>query len=117
MDYLLAFIIGGLICVIGQILMDATKLTPAHVLVLFVTTGAILSGLGLYQPLVDLGKAGATIPITGFGHTLVSGVLEEVKKNGLLGIFSGGIKSSAAGVGAAVVFGYLMSILFNPKSK
>jgi len=117
MDYILAFIIGGLICVIGQILMDATKLTPAHVLVLFVTTGALLSGLGLYQPLVDLGKAGATIPITGFGHTLVTGVLEEIKKVGILGIFSGGVKSSAAGVGAAVIFGYLMAIVFNPKAK
>jgi stage V sporulation protein AE len=79
MDYIWAFIVGGLICVIGQILMDMAKIAPAHVLVLFVTTGAILSGLGLYQPLLDFGKAGASIPLTGFGHTLVTGVIEDVE--------------------------------------
>lgn len=117
MEYIMAFIVGGIICVIGQILMDATKLTPAHVLVLFVTLGAILSGLGLYQPLVDVGKAGATIPITGFGHTLVRGVIDDINRKGLLGIFTGGLTSTAAGITTAVVFGYLMAILFNPKSK
>jgi stage V sporulation protein AE len=117
MDYIMAFIVGGIICVIGQILMDGTKLTPAHVLVLFVTTGAILSGLGLYQPLIEIGKAGASIPLTGFGNTLVQGTIEDIDKYGLLGIFSGGLRSAAAGVGAAVVFGYLMAVLFNPKAK
>lgn len=117
MDYVMAFIVGGVICAIGQVLMDATKLSPAHVLVLFVTLGAVLSGLGLYQPLVEIGKAGATIPLTGFGHTLVRGVIEDVDKRGFLGIFTGGLTSAAAGITAAVVFGYLMSLLFNPKSK
>jgi stage V sporulation protein AE len=117
MDYVMAFLIGGLICAVGQILMDATKLTPAHILVLFVTLGAVLSGLGLYQPLVEIGKSGATIPLTGFGHTLVTGVIEDVNKRGFLGIFTGGLTSAAAGITAAVVFGYLMAVLFNPKSK
>ncbi|WP_422443847.1 stage V sporulation protein AE [Thermoanaerobacterium sp. DL9XJH110] len=117
MDYLMAFIIGGLICVVGQILMDTTKLTPAHVLVLFVTLGAILSGLGLYQPLVEIGKAGATIPLPGFGHNLVTGVIEDVDKYGFWGIFTGALRSAAAGITAAVVFGYLMAVVFNPKSK
>ncbi|MCR4430690.1 MAG: stage V sporulation protein AE [Tepidanaerobacteraceae bacterium] len=117
MDYVMAFIVGGAICAIGQVLMDATKLSPAHVLVLFVTLGAVLSGLGLYEPLVEIGKAGATIPLTGFGHTLVRGVIEDVDKRGFLGIFTGGLTSAAAGITAAVVFGYLMSLLFNPKSK
>lgn len=117
MDYIMAFIVGGLICIIGQILMDTTNLTPAHVLVLFVTAGAILSALGIYQPLVDIGKAGATIPLTGFGHNLVTGVIEDVDKHGFLGIFTGSLRSSAAGVTAAIVFGYTMALLFNPKAK
>lgn len=117
MDYIMAFIVGGIICAVGQILMDTTKLSPAHVLVLFVTLGAVLSGLGLYQPIVEIGKAGATIPLTGFGHTLVTGVIEDINKRGFLGIFTGGLTSAAAGITAAVVFGYLMSLLFNPKSK
>lgn len=117
MDYLMAFLIGGAICVVGQILMDTTSLTPAHVLVIFVVSGVVLSGLGLYQPLVEIGKAGATIPLTGFGHTLASGVMEEVDKYGILGIFTGGLKSSAAGISAAVVFGLIMATLFNPKAK
>ncbi len=117
MDYIWAFIIGGLICVIGQILMDMTKMAPAHVLVLFVTTGAILSGLGLYQPLLDFGKAGASIPLTGFGHTLVTGVIEDIDKYGIFGILTGGLRTTAAGITAAIVFGYLMAVIFNPKSK
>jgi stage V sporulation protein AE len=117
MDYVMAFIVGGLICVIGQILMDTTNLMPAHVLVIFVTSGAILSAIGLYQPLVDIGKAGATIPLPGFGHTLVTGVIEEVDKHGLLGVFTGAAKAGAAGVTAAIVFGYLMALIFNPKAK
>lgn len=113
--YLMAFIIGGLICVIGQLLMDLTPLTPAHVLVLFVVLGGVLSGLGLYQPLVDLGGAGATVPLPGFGHALVSGTIEEVNKSGLAGVFSGGLKATALGVTAAVVFGFLAAVTFNPK--
>lgn len=117
MDFLMAFIIGGLICVIGQILMDITKLTPAHVLVIFVTSGAVLSGLGIYQSLVDIGKAGATIPLTGFGHNLVRGVFQDVDEYGLLGVFTGGLRAGAGGITAAIVFGYLIAVFFNPKSK
>jgi stage V sporulation protein AE len=111
----MAFIIGGLICVIGQLLMDFTPLTPAHVLVLFVVMGGILSGLGLYQPLVEMGGAGATVPLLGFGHTLVSGTIEEINKSGFIGIFSGALKASATGITAAVVFGLLAAVAFNPK--
>lgn len=115
MTYLAAFVVGGLICVAGQLLMDLTPLTPAHVLVLFVVTGAVLSGLGWYQPLVDYAGAGASVPLLGFGHTLVTGTLEDVQKLGLLGVFSGGLRASAVGISAAVVFGLLISIVCNPK--
>lgn len=111
----MAFIIGGLICVVGQLLMDLTPLTPAHVLVLFVVAGGVLSGLGLYQPLVDLGGAGATVPLPGFGHALVSGTIEDVNKYGLSGIFSGALKATAVGITAAVVFGFLAAVTFNPR--
>lgn len=113
--YIMAFVIGGLICVIGQLLMDLTPLTPAHVLVLFVVLGGILSGLGLYQPLVDIGGAGAAVPLPGFGHALVAGTIEEINKIGFWGIFSGAVKATAAGITAAVCFGLLMAIVFNPK--
>jgi len=113
--YLMAFIIGGLICVIGQLIMDLTPLTPAHVLVLFVVLGALLSGMGLYQPLVDLGGAGATVPLPGFGHALVTGTIEDIDKYGFLGIFTGALRAAAAGVTAAVVFGLIMATLFNPR--
>lgn len=115
--YILAFIVGGVICVIGQLLMDMTTLTPAHVLVLFVVLGGVLSGLGLYQPLVDWGGAGATIPLPGFGHTLVTGTLEDINKYGFWGIFTGALRNSAAGVMAATVLGFLIAVLFNPKEK
>lgn len=117
MDYLKAFVVGGTICVIGQLLMDHTKLTPARVLVSFVTLGAILHGLGLYQPLVDFGGTGATTPLTGFGYSLAKGAIKEVKEAGLLGAFTGGVKATAGGVAAAVFFGYIMAVLFNPRSK
>jgi stage V sporulation protein AE len=113
--YLMAFLIGGLICIVGQLLMDLTPLTPAHVLVIFVVTGAILSGLGVYQPLIDIGGAGATIPLPGFGHSLVSGTIEDINKYGFLGIFSGALRATATGLTAAVVFGFLAAVLFNPK--
>lgn len=114
-EYMMAFIIGGLICVVGQLMMDLTKLTPAHVLVSFVVIGTILGGLGWYQPLVEISGAGATIPLTGFGNTLASGIIEAVDKQGFIGIFTGALTASAAGIMAAIVFGFTMSLLFNPK--
>jgi stage V sporulation protein AE len=117
MDYLKAFVVGGLICVIGQILMDKTKLTPARILVLFVTLGAILQGMGIYQKLVDIGGAGATVPLPGFGYSLAKGAIKGVKESGIIGAFTGGITATAGGVSGAIVFGYLMAIIFNPKSK
>ena len=104
MDYVKAFVVGGLICVVGQLLMDHTKLTPARVLVLFVTLGVILEGVGLYQKLVDIGGAGATVPLPGFGYALAKGVIQEVKKEGIIGAFTGGIKATAGGVSAAIFF-------------
>lgn len=114
-EYMMAFAVGGVICVIGQLLMDLTNLTPAHVLVTFVVTGTILGGLGWYQPVVELGGAGATVPLTGFGNTLAAGVIEAVDKQGLAGLFSGALSASAAGMMAAIVFGFLMAVIFNPK--
>ena len=112
-----AFLVGGLLCIIGQLLMDLTKpaVTPAHVLVIFVTGGAILGALGLYQPLVKLGGAGATVPLSGFGYTLAKGAMEAVSQRGLIGAFSGGIEATAVGIAAAVLFGYGISVVFNPK--
>mgnify|MGYP000992444694 CR=1 FL=1 len=117
MSYINAFIVGGVICAAGQILIDRTKLNPAKILVLFVTTGVILTALGVYQKIVDVGGAGATVPLTGFGYNLVKGTFKDVEEYGLLGAFMGGLKSSAAGVTAAVFFGYLFSIIFTPKAK
>ena len=115
---LLVFVVGGLICVIGQLLMDLTRssITPAHILVGYVTGGVLLSAIGLYQPLVDLAGAGATIPLSGFGHSLAQGAIKAVEQKGLLGAFSGGIESTAVGVAAAVIFGYAFAVLFNPRS-
>ncbi|HEX3016000.1 MAG TPA: stage V sporulation protein AE [Desulfobacteria bacterium] len=112
-----AFLVGGALCVIAQLLIDLTKasITPGHVLVTYVTGGAILTGLGIYGPLVKIGGAGATIPLTGFGYTLAKGAMEAVEKKGLLGAFTGGIEASAAGIAAAVIFGYLMAVIFDPK--
>ena len=112
-----AFIVGGVICVIGQLLMDLTKpsFSPAHVLVSFVTGGAILGALGLYAPLVKIGGAGATIPLSGFGYALAKGAMEAVGKRGILGALSGGVEAAAVGIAAAVFFGYLMSVAFKPK--
>lgn len=116
-DYIMAFIVGGIICVVGQILMDTTKLTPARILVLFVTTGVVLGALNIYDVLVQYGKAGATIPLTGFGHSLAKSVMKEVDEVGLVGAFTGGIKGTAGGITAAIFFGYLMALIFNSKSK
>lgn len=111
------FITGGLICIIGQILIDKTKLTPARILVTFVTTGVILGGLGLYKYLVDFAGAGATVPLTGFGYNLAKGEIEEISQNGLVGAFVGGVKASAGGIAAAVFFGYIASLISKPKMK
>lgn len=111
------FVIGGLICIIGQILIDKTKLTPARILVLFVTLGAVLGGLGIYQYLVDFAGAGATVPLTGFGYNLAKGAIEGVKSNGLVGAFTGGVKAASGGIAAAVFFGYIASLISKPKMK
>ena len=111
------FVVGGIICIIGQILIDKTKLTPARILVLFVTVGAILGGLGIYQHLINFAGAGATVPITGFGANLAKGAIEEVQKIGLLGAFTGGVKASAGGISAAIFFGYIASLIAKPKIK
>ncbi len=117
MSLLKCFVVGGLICVIGQILIDKTKLTPARILVIFVTTGAILGGLGIYKYLVDFAGAGATVPLTGFGYNLAKGAIEGVKETGLVGAFTGGVKAAAGGIAAAVFFGYLASLISKPKMK
>lgn len=117
MQYLYAFIIGGLICGIGQVLIDKTKLTSARILVLFVVLGVVLTGLGLYEPLVNFAGAGATVPLTGFGYSLAKGVATEIDNLGLLGIFTGGLKATAAGVAAAIIFGYIASLLAKPQIK
>lgn len=111
------FITGGIICIIGQILIDKTKLTPAKILVIFVTTGAILGGLGLYKYLVDFGGAGATVPLTGFGYNLAKGAIKGVKESGIIGAFTGGVTASAGGIAAAVFFGYIASLISKPKMK
>lgn len=117
MEYVWAFIVGGIICLIGQIMMDFFKLPSPYVLVSFVTSGVILTALGLYEPLVKLGGAGATVPLPGFGYALGKGVIKEVSKSGLIGAFTGGTMATAAGIAAAVFFGYLMAVIFTPKSK
>ncbi len=117
MDYLKAFIIGGILCVIGQILIDKTKLTPARILVSYVVAGVILGGIGIYQPLVDFAGAGATVPLTGFGNNLAKGVKEAIAEDGFLGIFTGGLKSTAGGIAAAIIAGLLVSLIFKPKDK
>ena len=111
------FLVGGIICIIGQILIDKTKLTPARILVTFVTVGAILGGLGIYKHIIDFAGAGATVPLTGFGANLAKGAIEEVKKVGVLGAFTGGVKAAAGGISAAIFFGYLASLVAKPKIK
>ena len=117
MDYVNAFWVGGLICVIGQLLMSLTNMTPARILVTFVTAGCILTALGLYKPVVEYAGAGATVPLTGFGYSLANGVIEQVAEKGAIGIFTGGVMATAGGIAAAVVFGFLVSVIFNPKVK
>ena len=117
MDYINAFWVGGFICALVQILMEKTKLLPGRIMVVLVCGGAILGAIGLYEPLIEFAGAGATVPLLGFGNTLWKGVREAVDQNGFLGIFMGGFKASAVGISAALVFGYLASIFFQPKMK
>ena len=117
MEYLYAFVIGGIFCVIGQILIDKTKLTPARILVSYVVIGVILGGIGLYQPIADFAGAGATVPLTGFGYTLAKGVKEAVDQTGFIGILTGGLKSTAGGIAAAILSGLIVSLLFRAKDK
>lgn len=117
MDYLKAFLVGGAFCLIGQILIDKTKLTPARILVSYVIIGVILGAVGIYKPLVDFAGAGATVPLTGFGYNLAKGVREAVDADGFLGIFTGGLKSASGGITAAIVGGLLVSFLFKAKDK
>lgn len=117
MDYWKAFLIGGAICLLGQILIDKTKLTPARILVCYVVIGVILGAIGVYKPLVEFGGAGASVPLTGFGYTLAEGVREAVDKDGFLGIFTGGLRAAAGGITAAVTAGLLGSLLFKARDK
>ena len=117
MDYVWCFLCGGLLCLIGQMLIDLTKLTPARILTGYVVAGVILQAVGLYQPLVDWAGAGATVPLTGFGYSLAKGVAKAVGEQGLLGVIIGGLTATAGGIAAAVVFGLLMAILCKPKEK
>ena len=117
MEYVKAFLCGGLLCLIGQVLIDRTKLTPARILVCYVTAGVALSGLGVYQKLADWGGAGATVPLTGFGHLLAKGVRKAVEEQGLLGALTGGITAAAGGITAAIFFGFLVALVCRPKPK
>lgn len=117
MQYLNAFLCGGVLCAVGQVLLDRTKLTPARILVCYVTAGVLLDGLGLYAPLVEWAGAGATVPLTGFGFTLAKGVQKAVSQHGLLGALTGGISATAGGITAAIFFGFLVALLFRAKPK
>lgn len=117
MDILKAFIVGGILCVIGQILIDKTKLTPARILVSYVVIGVLLGGIGIYQHIVDFAGAGATVPLTGFGFNLAKGVKQAIEKSGFIGIFTGGLKATAGGITAAILAGLIVSLLFKAKDK
>ena len=117
MEYIKAFLCGGLLCLIGQVLIDRTKLTPARILVTYVTAGVVLSALGLYQKLADWGGAGATVPLTGFGHLLAKGVRKAVEEQGVLGALTGGVTAAAGGITAAIFFGFLVALVCKPKPK
>ena len=117
MDYLKAFLVGGTLCLIGQILIDKTKLTPARILVSYVVIGVLLGAVGLYKPLVEFAGAGATVPLTGFGYNLAKGVKEAIQEDGFLGIFTGGLKACAGGIAVAITAGLLVSLIFKAKDK
>ena len=116
-EYLRAFLCGGVLCLIGQLLIDKTSLTPAKILVVYVVSGVVLGGLGIYKYIAEWGGAGATLPLTGFGYHLAKGVSKAVAEKGALGILTGGVTAAAAGITAAIFFGYLMALIFKPKSK
>lgn len=116
-DYVKAFMVGGILCLIGQVLIDRTKLTPARILTAYVVAGVILGAVGLYQPLVEWAGAGATIPLLGFGNTLAKGIRTAVKESGLLGVFTGGFTAAAGGICAAVFFGFLVAVCFKAHDK
>ena len=116
-DYIKAFLAGGALCLIGQLLIDKTSLTPAKILVSYVVAGVVLGAVGLYQPFADWAGAGATVPLTGFGNTLARGIQKAVGEKGLLGVFTGGLTAASGGVCAAVLFGYFMALIFKPKEK
>ena len=117
MDYLKAFLVGGTLCLIGQILIDKTKLTPARILVFYVVLGVVLGAVGIYEPFAEFAGAGATVPLTGFGYLLSKGVREAIQEDGFLGIFTGGLKACAGGITAAIFAGLLVSLIFRPKDK
>lgn len=117
MEYIRAFIVGGIICIVGQIILDNTKLTPAHILVSFLTIGVVLGGIGIYDSIVDFAGAGATVPIIGFGNSLAKGAIEGAKSKGIIGAFTGGLEATGGGVAAAILFGYTMAVIFTPKTK
>lgn len=117
MDYLYAFLIGGVFCAIGQVLIDYTKLTPARILVSYVVAGVVLGAIGVYKPLIDFAGGGATVPLTGFGYLLADGVKTDVTNKGLLGIFTGGLTASAGGITAALLFGTIAALIFKPKTR
>ena len=117
MEYLKAFAVGGILCVIGQLLIDKTKLTPARILTGYVVTGVFLSAIGIYQPLADWAGAGATVPLTGFGHLLAKGVKKAVEEQGVLGAFTGGITAAAGGITAAIFFGFVVALVAKAKPK
>jgi stage V sporulation protein AE len=117
MNFVIAFLIGGLICVVGQIFIDKTKLTPARIMVGYVVAGVVLGGIGVYEKFIEFAGAGASVPLVGFGNTLAKGVREAVNQNGALGILTGGLKASAGGIAAAMVFGLINALIFKPKTK
>ena len=116
-SYLFAFLVGGILCVIAQILIDKTKLTPARILVIYVCAGVFLTAVGLYKPIVDFAGGGATTPLTGFGYTIATGVREAVDEKGLIGALTGGLSATSAGIAAAIIFGFLASLVFSSKPK
>lgn len=116
-DYIKVFIVGGLLCLIAQIMMDYFKIQTPYVMVIYVTLGTILTFLGVYEPIVDFGGSGATVPIIGFGYSLAKGVMKSIETDGFLGVFTGGITAAAGGIAAAIFFGYIISIIFKPKAK
>ena len=117
MDYIKAFLVGGAICLIGQVLIDRTKLTPARILVSFVVLGVVLGGMGVYEPLVKFAGAGASVPLTGFGNLIAKGVRKAIEQDGFIGIFTGGLTAAAGGITAAIIAGVVVSFLFKPKDK